>query len=549
MKNQIVNLLFLAGVAVAQPVITSNGVVNAAGYQTRLAPDTVFVVFGSGMGPASIVTATAPSYPSTLGGTSVSLTPATGGSVINAAMVYTIASQIAGLLPSSITPGTYALRVTYNGQPSAPQNVTVVARSFGIAAANSAGNGLAQATIGTVNGGLSLTRFTAGSVAFGGYNWTLGPAHPGDTIVLWGTGGGADPANDTGGTSGDQTAAGNFVVLVDGRKIIPLYAGASSGYPGLWQINFMLPADITLNCFALVQVSAGTDLSNKVTIPIAGAGQTSCVDPAMSTSVLTKLDAGQNITFGAFAIAKLNSTSAGVVQETASGSVFSYNSTEWIILNSGPVYGSCRLYDRTFPVGGRDPGSPDAFLDAGSKLGLAGPNLGANSALGTINTAIGPAYGGSLSTGTLTSGTYTLTGPGGTQVGTFTVSVTFPDSFTVTNWNSITSIDRSQPLTFNWTGSGFDSVGVVLSTAVVANGTQHLSTLNCMLPGAPGTYTIPPAALANLSVVPASGTSFGTFSLQGIKQGTFTANLVKGGQLDLGVFSANLGVAKNLAVQ
>ena len=159
-------------------------------------------------------------------------------------MAYSLAAQVAGLLPSSIAPGTYAVQVTYNTKTSASQTVTVAARSFGIATSNSQGTGAAQATISNVNSGISLVRLTSGSLAFEGYSWTLTPAHPGDTLVLWGTGGGADAANDTGGTSGDQTAAGNFVVNVDGTPITPLYAGASSGYPGLWQINFTLPASI-----------------------------------------------------------------------------------------------------------------------------------------------------------------------------------------------------------------------------------------------------------------------------------------------------------------
>lgn len=139
-----------------QPAISSNGVVNASGYQAKLAPDTVFVIFGNGLGGQSLATASAPEYPSSLAGTSVSFTPVAGGPAINARLIYTLAGQVAGLLPSSIVPGTYAVRVTYNGQTSAPQSVTVVARSFGIATANSSGSGTAQATIGNVNGGISL---------------------------------------------------------------------------------------------------------------------------------------------------------------------------------------------------------------------------------------------------------------------------------------------------------------------------------------------------------------------------------------------------------
>ncbi|MBL8295815.1 MAG: hypothetical protein JNN08_28490, partial [Bryobacterales bacterium] len=295
-----------------QPVISTNGVVNASGYQARLAPDTVFVVFGNGLGGQSLATASAPDYPSSLAGTSVSFTPAGGGPAINAKLIYTLAGQVAGLLPSSIVPGTYAVRVTYNGQTSAPQNVTVVARSFGIATANSSGSGTAQATIGNVNGGISLVRFTSGAVVFSGFNWTLTPSHPGDTLVLWGTGGGSDPANDTGGTSGDQSVAGNFVVIVAGRRITPTYAGASSGYPGLWQINFVLPPDIEPDCFATIQVSAGGETGNVATIPIAAAGETACSDPTVPQNLLAKMDAGGEMTLGALALARLRQTPGNV---------------------------------------------------------------------------------------------------------------------------------------------------------------------------------------------------------------------------------------------
>ncbi len=68
---------------------------------------------------------------------------------------------------------------------------------------------------------------------------------------------GADPKIDTGGSSGDQTAAGNFTVNVDGTIIVPLYSGTSAGYPGLWQVNFVLPSNIAADCFASVTVQGG----------------------------------------------------------------------------------------------------------------------------------------------------------------------------------------------------------------------------------------------------------------------------------------------------
>jgi uncharacterized protein (TIGR03437 family) len=532
------------------PTFPVGSIVNATGYQTKLAPDTVFVIFGSNMGPAAITTATAPNYPLSLGGTSITFTPLAGGSAISAKMVYSLSAQVAGLLPSSIAPGTYAVRVTYNSLTSAPQNVTVVARSFGIATANGYGSSTAQATIANINGGLSLTRFTPGSVSFGGNTWTLSPAHPGDTVVLWGTGGGADAQNDSGGSSGDQTAAGNFIVTAGTRQIKPTYAGTSFGYPGLFQINFTLPTDIAIDCFTTVKVTAGGEVSNTVVIPIAAVGQNACSDPSTPASVLTKLDAGTNITLGAFALTRVTGQ-AGTTQESASGSVLSFTPSEWIIFNSGPVYGGCRLYDRTYPQDGRDPGSPDSFLNVGTKVSLSGPNVAAGIGLGATATPSGPFYLATLAVGTLTNtAAYTIAATGGPDVGPFSSTTVFPVSFNPTNFANLTSINRSQPLTLTWTGTGIDQVAMVISSSLTSGGLVHITTLNCSVPAAPGTYTVSTEALANLIPAGTSGAAFGAISINGMNtQGKFTANLTKGGQLDIGSFSSEISFSKNVSVQ
>ncbi|HEX3448359.1 MAG TPA: hypothetical protein VHS97_08905, partial [Isosphaeraceae bacterium] len=107
MKNLrlFIPLTLAASALHAQPSIKNGGIANVSGYQTTLAPGTVFVIFGSNLGPASIVTATAPAYPTSLGGTSITFTP-NSGSAIAAKMVYSLAGQVAGLLPSSAAPGT-----------------------------------------------------------------------------------------------------------------------------------------------------------------------------------------------------------------------------------------------------------------------------------------------------------------------------------------------------------------------------------------------------------------------------------------------------------
>jgi hypothetical protein len=162
---------------------------------------------------------------------------------------------------------------------------------------------------------------------------------------------------------------------------------------------------------------------------------------------------------------------------------------------------------------------------------------------------MGNAYNGSLTLGTLTSGTYALTAPGGTQVGPFNSSTTFPASFTLTNAASVSTIDRTVPLVLNWTSSGVDQVMVVLGTTVAGPGLRHLVTINCTLPAGPGTYTIDSQALAYLPLAPANGTAINTLAVEGTKQGMFTANLTAGGQTDIGIFSANLGISENVVVK
>ena len=294
--------LAFASILAAQPSIDTNGVANVSSAQTTLAPNVVFVIYGKNLGPAAIVFATAPNYPAILSNTSVTFTNIAGGAPINGLLYYTFSGAVVGVLPSSTAPGTYAVRVIYNGQTSNAQNVTVVARHFGIATANGIGTGVVQSTDASVNQGFSLTRYTA-SGAGGAGNFVNTPAHGGDTLSLWGTGGGADIANDTGGSAGvDQTAAGNFKVTVGTRVITPAYTGAVAGYPGLWVLNFALPNDIDADCYATLQVSANGEPSNTVILLIAAPGQNACFDPQLTPAILSRLDSGGTITGGTFSV-------------------------------------------------------------------------------------------------------------------------------------------------------------------------------------------------------------------------------------------------------
>jgi hypothetical protein len=155
----------------AQPVIADLGVTNAASYATLgatgagIAPGSIFVIFGTGLGPDRLQAAAEYPLRTELAGTSVNI----GGT--SAFLLYASAS--------SMTEGTRAVTVTFNGVTSQPVQVPITPTDFGIFTRNSAGYGQAAAqTVSAVNGIVS----------------SLGLANavrPGEPVVLYGTGLGA----------------------------------------------------------------------------------------------------------------------------------------------------------------------------------------------------------------------------------------------------------------------------------------------------------------------------------------------------------------------
>jgi hypothetical protein len=151
----------------------------------------------------------------------------------------------------------------------------------------------------------------------------------------------------------------------------------------------------------------------------------------------------------------------------------------------------------------------------------------------------------SLTPGTLAGGRYTLTGNGGSQVGLFTATTDYPGNFAVTNFDAITSVDRTKPLQFNWTGSGLDQVTILVTSSAVTATNTHIATITCTVPAGPGTFSVP---VASLGYLPPGNT--GAISIQAVSgTGVFTAPLVGGGQIDIGVFGPSLGVSKSVPVQ
>jgi uncharacterized protein (TIGR03437 family) len=555
-------MLLVSAAAMAAPTIkTTNGVVNASSYLPGIAQGSWFVIFGTNMGPATIsVYGGALPFPTELSGTTVTFTPVGGGTAISARLWYTLAGQLAGLLPSGTAAGDYNVVVNYNGA-SAPYKVTVVARNFGFATQAQNGAGPAQATY----GGLDLNRFTTGTLG----QWATRPAKPGDSMVLWGTGIGADLNSDiTGASSGDQTAAGQVKVVVGGVEVTPAYAGRSNGAPGLDQVNFTVPANVAPSCFVSIQVKAGGKTSNIGSIAVAAAGQTSCSHPTLTESQLKRLDQGGKIVYGSFSIAKLSQKisvpglgSIDSSTETVGGSFGSYGvdsvgSANFSLLQIG----ACSVFRRTGSQSEIATGTAPAALDAGTPLSLNGPGA-SNKAVPrstdktyslTLYSSGFGGFGGS-GTPTLVEGTYSLAGPGGAEVGAFNTSVPFPGSFNP-NIDAIpATIPRSQNLPVTWTGGGTGVVAISGFSASQSGGTQtdpiyDAAGFTCVAPASAGNFTVPSAVMLQLppaSADPTSGT-IGLFTVFAINNSTFSAPLTAGGSIDQGAFSSTVGPSKTV---
>ena len=114
----------------------ANAASNIA-FNALLAQGAIFILKGSGLGPADISIAPAALQSTSLSGTSVAVT--LGTTTVNALMYYTSASQVTALLPSNTPTGAGMFTVTYNGQTSNSIGHTVVANNLGIFTIDSSG--------------------------------------------------------------------------------------------------------------------------------------------------------------------------------------------------------------------------------------------------------------------------------------------------------------------------------------------------------------------------------------------------------------------------
>ncbi len=542
----------------AQPVVNDGGILNAASYTSSklpggaIAQGSIFVVFGARMGPAAIALAGFP-LPSTLAGTGVKVT--SGGQTLDCPLVYTVAGQLAAILPSTTPVGNATLTVSFGGQTSAPRSFRVVTSSFGTFSLNQGGSGPGV-----------ITNFE--SATSQPVNTALKAARPGQTLIMYGTGLGPLPAGTPDNGAAPAVAIGQTTVelYVGGRRASVAYAGRAPGFAGLDQINFVVPAGVD-GCSIPIGIKIGNLVSNYTTIAVAPNGGT-CQDPlGLSSSQLDRIVNGGTVKVGSIALgrADLEITipflgTQSIKTDSGVADFVEYNAQT---INSGAQLGvagtssigTCFVFvgnsNNLTPV---DPIQPRG-LNAGALINVNGPkgaktlkpipNLIGNysESLATGGISFPGAPGGGDPDGYLVAGNYTFNnGAGGPDVGAFNASFTLPANINWTNKASTTVVNRTQGLTVNWTGgdpSGYVQIYGYSLSEVSENAVTGFFT--CLERSSVGTFNVPAAILLALPPSPTGGatdlipigilgvggvSSPRTFTAPGIDTGTIVSTAV-----------------------
>jgi uncharacterized protein (TIGR03437 family) len=258
-------LLFLAvtGLAVAQPSISSGGIVNGASFLngSPVAQGSLISIFGSQLA-AGIAAADTIPLTTSLGGVTVKFV--NGSTAIDAPLLYMQQNQINAQVPWNLLPGessaTLDVVVTNNGVSSAPQQVKVGPFSPGIFAIGH------LAAVQNLDGSFAQP---AGTIP----GRTSRPAKVGDTVVIYATGLG--PV-DSPMANGDIPPAGKLIhtihhqsVLFGGHSAMVEFAGLSPQFVGVYQLNVVVPDTSPIGDNVPIQlVLGGIGTSSSITVAV-----------------------------------------------------------------------------------------------------------------------------------------------------------------------------------------------------------------------------------------------------------------------------------------
>jgi uncharacterized protein (TIGR03437 family) len=427
------------GVPVIAQILNNSSLTPLGMPNYGIAPSSIFVVQGSDLADSGnpVLQDSSAGLPLTLNGASI--TVVVGGVTTHPALYYTSDAQLAAVLPAATPVGTGTLTVSYRGTNSAPAPIQVVASAIGINEYNQI-----PIPLGVLNTNVDLG--VATDAVSGALLSFTNSAAPGQIIVLWATGLGADPADsDTTYTSTPHSVNTPLQIYVGGVLATILYQG-SAGYPGVNQINLTIPASVTADCQVPLVAVTGKIISNVVVLPIHQGGGI-CVKQGTAGATITGdqilKDTQDTLKAGSLTVLQTTSTDAKGTRTVSSSAGASFFKSTGLLAgatgrgdNLSP--GSCAVYPiitgGAITVVGLDAGSVTLTAPTGPAIPLP-PQLGIKGNDGaTLAAGVIPA-----------GGVFTFNGSGGADVGPFssTLTIAYPN-FNWTNKSAASTIDRTQ---------------------------------------------------------------------------------------------------------
>ncbi|MGB6942947.1 MAG: hypothetical protein WBE37_11155 [Bryobacteraceae bacterium] len=498
-----------------------------------IAPGSLFVIYGTDLTAAKNVPSNPFPLATSLGGTSVSVT--VNGTTVQPGLYYVYPTQIAAVLPSTTPTGTATITVTNGSQTSASFSFQVVQSAFGSDTLYGTGTGQAVVTDANYN----VIGYTAS-------------ASPGQTVIIWGSGVGADTKNDDKTyplPNQDNLTNIPMTAYVGGVSATIVYRGRSQ-YPGVDQVVITIPPNVPAGCNVSVVLVSGNVASNFTTIAVNQGGGT-CSDPNSPYNI-TSLSGDSTVSFGFLAVSQQvslltdtalarTSTHFRTTQPftapfgpratpTTSNDAFgAFESIQGAELGNYASYetasiGSCVVYQVSVSSTTTTTPFTETGLDAGN-ITVTGP---AGSTPLTTLPEVAGFYDASLTSSFIpsTGGAFTFNATGGTSssnnVGPFSVTVNLSTPiFSWTNMLTTTSVTRSSGVTVNWQGG---APGTYVEISGYSDGNTAGAGFYCLAQQSALQFTVPswvtlslPAGSGELDVInvsnpvkfTATGLSFG----------------------------------------
>jgi uncharacterized protein (TIGR03437 family) len=497
-----------------QPSILPDGIVNAASYippgfyNQGIARGSMFLIFGTNLGPDPLVQATSFPLPASdgLAGTRIHIDA--GAYSGSALMVYTSAKQVGAILPSAVPEGSATLTLNYNNLTSNPVVVRVVRSAFGMFALNQGGRGPAVAQ-----------NFVSASQT--PVNTVLNAATPGQTVILWGTGLGPATGDES---AGPLPGALPYLdsLIVGGQSANVRFAGRSGCCAGIDQVVFDVPANVS-GCYVPIVALTGGIASNVGTIAVSRNGGT-CDDPlSFRAADLAIAQRAGALRVGSIQVWQQAPAGGGSGSDTVNASFASYlpQTLAMAIAPVTPAPGSCLLTESSV-------NADASALPHGAPLNAGGSILVNGAGASLIADWQSPGvYSGTLALAGLAPGVYSISGGGGPDVGAPQGSVTVPPPVQWTNAAdyTISAVATGQPMLFRWTGG--DGNAYVAIHIGSSNATLAMA-IDCTVAASAGSFTVP--AYLTRAIVQGQGSlSVGSFlapapfSAPGLDVGTVTA--------------------------